>query len=125
MLTIRLPYTTPPLTLNQRLHWAAKHRETARIRHDVGALARAALERRHTPMTRAHVDLWWTPKDARRRDTDNPAPTLKACIDGLRDAGVFLDDDSATVSSRVVIGPPDKADPRMELIVHEWLGEWT
>ena len=30
--TIRLPYTTPPLTLNGRLHWATKARITREVR---------------------------------------------------------------------------------------------
>lgn len=37
--------------------------------------------------------------DVRRRDPHNLAPTLKAVIDGLVDAGVVVDDDSTRVAT--------------------------
>lgn len=126
MLTIRLPWTTPPLTLNQRWpHWAPKARKTAEVRRAAATLARAHTRYHGGEYDRAHVELWWHPKDRRTRDTDNPFPTLKACIDGLRDAEVLAADDCEHVTSKVVIAAVDKTDPRLELVVHEWNGEWT
>ncbi len=37
-------------------------------------------------------------RDNRRRDAHNTAPTVKACVDGLVDAGWFKDDDVSRVS---------------------------
>lgn len=94
MIVIELPWTTPPLNLNQRMHWRTKARETKTIRSTVAVLARG---RRITPP--CTVTLVWTVSDRRRRDTDNPAPTVKAAIDGLRDAGCIPDDHAQIVTS--------------------------
>lgn len=93
MITIELPWTSPPLTLNQRMHWGRHSKLTKEIRSTVALLARG---RTITPPVT--VSLVWTVTDKRRRDTDNPAPTTKACIDGCRDAGVFTDDHSGIVT---------------------------
>jgi crossover junction endodeoxyribonuclease RusA len=84
-----LPWTRPPLTANQRLHWAQRHRATTEVRQTVGWLARATA----IPAgAHATVTLTWAPGDRRRRDADNLVPTLKAACDGLVDAGVVPDD---------------------------------
>lgn len=78
------------LTANQRLHWAAKKDRTKAIRH---------LASTHTktfkcaPLDAAHcvVEITWP--DQRRRDAHNLMPTIKACIDGIVDAGLLPDDD--------------------------------
>lgn len=113
--TIRLPYTRPPLSLNDRMHWATKARLTKEIR----AYVREAAWYRVPTLPRAEVELHWVPRDKRRRDTDNPYPTLKAAIDGLRDATVLEDDDSTRVTSRVVIDAPDPKDPHIYLTITE------
>lgn len=94
MIIIELPWLKPPLNLNQRLHWAVKAKETRLIRSTVAALARG---RTITPP--CTVTLVWTVSDRRRRDTDNPSPTVKACIDGLRDAGCIPEDHSQIVTA--------------------------
>ena len=97
---ITLPYKRPPLSQNDRgSHWKFVPIKK-RIRIDVAWLARC----HHVPaLERAHIVLHWQPEVYRHRDTDNPAPTLKSCIDGLRDAHVLVDDDSTRVTSHVVI----------------------
>lgn len=101
-ISIQLPFSRPPLNLNQRLHWAVKARETARIRTLVAYLARGK-----TITPPCEVELVWTVTDKRRRDLDNAAPTTKACTDGLRDAGAIPDDHSGIVvksGCRIEIG---------------------
>jgi crossover junction endodeoxyribonuclease RusA len=75
-----LPWTRPPITANQRLHWSVRSRLTGEIRSTVAWLARAAKIPSGRHLT---VELVWAPGDRRRRDADNPWPTLKACCDAL------------------------------------------
>lgn len=86
---IRLVYTSPPLTSNQRMHWSEKGRVTKQVRNVARAVARDA----GVPVLgRCEVGLIWQVTDKRRRDADNLVPTLKALCDGLVDAGVTADD---------------------------------
>lgn len=112
MTIIDLPWERPPLNLNQRMHWARKAKETKLIRSTVAVLARG----RAIPLP-CIVTLVWTVSDARRRDTDNPAPTVKACIDGLRDAGCLPDDHSQYVvrSGTAIVKVPGVKALRLEV----------
>lgn len=96
-----LPYPRPPLTLNQRMHWAPKLQIQRQIADDVTLLAHAA--KLPTGLDRVEIVLCWHARLNRRRDTDNPAPTLKAAIDALTRYGLTADDDSEHVTSGVVI----------------------
>lgn len=115
MTEIRLPlaWTSPPLHLNQRDHWALKARKSRAVRD---AVAWQAKGRTITPPV--EVELLWTVTDRRKRDVDNPCPTVKACVDGLRDAGLLPEDDSKVVvrSFCSIIQGPVKG---MALIVRE------
>lgn len=105
-----LPYATPPLTANQRMHWAAKARLTADIRRAAMLLARAAK----LPRSVDHVTvaLHYTPRDRRRRDADNLVPTLKAACDGLVDAGLVDDDTPDQMTKHMpTIDPPSREAP--------------
>lgn len=86
---LTLPWPAPPLRQNDRLHWSARARAVRDIRHAVAMLARPASLRIYT---RCDIGLVWHVNTAHRRDSDGPAPTLKAAIDGLVDAGVLPDD---------------------------------
>lgn len=112
---LRLPYERPPLSLNQRLHWAAKARLTKQVRERVAWLCLAE----HLPrgLDRIEVLLVVHPKDRRRRDGDNYVATLKPCLDGLVDHGLVPDDNSDHVRFGVVIAGVDRADPRVELVI--------
>ncbi|HET6917328.1 MAG TPA: hypothetical protein VFH56_14640 [Acidimicrobiales bacterium] len=101
--TIPLPYPRPPLNLNQRMHWAPRNRLTQQIKSDVHTLAR--LHKLPTGLDRVIVTLHWQPTTNRRRDSDNPSPTLKAAIDGLTQYGLTADDNSAHVWSATIIEP--------------------
>lgn len=90
--TIRFPAPAKYLNLNDRLHWAERNRRTQLWRHMAGIQARRQLgaNRAHGPCL---VSLAIpTDRPNHRRDPSNWTPTLKACIDGLVDAGVWPDD---------------------------------
>jgi|SRR5215471_5315460 len=103
---VPLPYASPPLSLNDRLHPMVKHRWTKKLRGDAHVLALGY--RLPRGLARVHVVLHWAPPDSRRRDTDNPVATLKPIIDGLRDYGLVHDDDAPHVSSECVIEAPTR-----------------
>jgi crossover junction endodeoxyribonuclease RusA len=84
---LRFDYPRPPLTMNQRLHWRTRAKLTKDVRQ-----ATALLARRVPDLGRCEVLLTWYVTDRRVRDADNIVPTLKACCDGLVDAGVARDD---------------------------------
>lgn len=99
-----LPYSRPPLTMNHRLHRHAAARLTAQIRRDAAMLACYA---RIPALPRIAVELHYVPRDQRRRDPINLAPTVKAFEDGLVDAGVVPDDVPQYVEpTPAVIDPP-------------------
>lgn len=84
---LEFPWTSPPLTANQRHHWARKSRITAAVR-DTARYAAWRLP----ALARCEVTLTWYVNTKHRRDADNIVPTLKALCDGLVDAGVVIDD---------------------------------
>lgn len=99
---ITLPWTKPPLTLNQRhKHWSIPARWTETLRATACLLARQA---RIPAMAACTVTLVYHPVDRRRRDEDNIYPTLKALADGIVDAGVVLDDTPNYMGKACLIG---------------------
>ena len=82
------------ISANDRLHWAEKARRTRAIR-----LATRAAATGHQPFaTPCLVTVTiHRPRGGRMRDAENGAPTGKACVDGLRDAGILPDDDQRHV----------------------------
>lgn len=89
VVVLELPWTAPPLTLNQRLGRYPKRKLTREVRATARDLALAA---RVGPMIRPTVNLVWLVTTAHTRDEDNPVATLKALADGLVDANVAHDD---------------------------------
>jgi len=81
----------PLLTSNQRLHHQAKARITRQLRGEATILAKAA---KIPALERVQVWAWVIPPDRRKRDPANWYPSVKAAIDGIRDAGVIPDDDA-------------------------------
>lgn len=102
-LVVTLPWPDPPMLANHRYkHWAQKSAAVRQVRAAVGLLAK-----RHPMPGRVEVGIVWHVADRRRRDPDGPFPTLKAAIDGLRDAGVLPEDDHTVVArtwSRISVG---------------------
>ncbi len=83
------------INANQRLFWMERSRRTRQWRELTHARAVAEQLPR---FTQAHIMAELLFADSRRRDPANWAPTAKACVDGLVDAGVFPDDDFAHVT---------------------------
>ncbi|WP_043601518.1 hypothetical protein [Nocardia otitidiscaviarum] len=82
---LTLPWTAPPLTLNQRRATRgamfAHARKVAEVRGTVHRLAQAA----NLPRGLDHVtvQMHYRPRDNRRRDTDNLVATAKPAYDAL------------------------------------------
>jgi crossover junction endodeoxyribonuclease RusA len=102
--TIELPYPSPPLSANDRNN---RHK-TARIRNDVMHTVHAYAIAEWLPrgLDRVGIVLHWRVSTKHRRDADNLAPTLKACVDGLTRGsrnhpgfGLTVDDDWQHVTS--------------------------
>lgn len=105
---IDLPYLRPPLSANQRVHWAVRAKATNDVRQRTAWLIRAARVPR---LGRVEIQLGYTPPDRRRRDTDNLVPTLKPVADAVVDAGVVPDDTPDWVTKpEPVIDPPDASN---------------
>ncbi len=121
MTRIDLPYTKPPLSLNDRLHWATKARLVSRIRTYVD------VESTCTRLPKAEsavITLHYRPRDRRRRDKDNLFATLKPCIDGLVDAGVLPADHGNHVDPRVELHEPEKGQPGALWLTVEPVQKW-
>lgn len=91
------------LTANQTMHWAPRAQRVRGWRLAAYLWARQQGIPR-IEYARVVAELRFT--DSRRRDPANWAPTAKACLDGLVDAGVFEDDDWSRV-----IGPDMRLGP--------------
>lgn len=109
-MSAELTFTIPDtmwLSANQRLHWAPKAKRTAWLR-DL-AFAEADLSRHSlgTPRDCDHVAAFIGYLRNGKADPANAAPTVKALIDGMTDAGVWEDDDSTHV-----LGPTYLRDPK-------------
>ena len=91
---IPMSYDRPPLHANQRLHRMQEARIISEVRNEIAWRARA---KKMKDLGRIRVQLVWRPAVNRVRDAANIWPTQKACLDGLRDAGVVPDDDGRYV----------------------------
>ncbi len=108
------------LSMNDRMHWRPKARLTAAWRR--AAFDAAIVDFGTAPSSRARpaceVRVHFPVRQNRRRDPHNAAPTVKAIVDGLVDAGVWPDDTDEYV---VVLDPrfykPDQAVPFAPVIV--------
>lgn len=92
--SIEFPQPAPLMSMNDRPHWAAKARAVRTWRAAACVAADASPHRLLPP---ALVELHLPVADRRRRDPMNYAPTMKAVVDGLVDAGVWPDDTPAFV----------------------------
>ena len=88
-----LPLTRSKLiTANDKLHWAARARLTKQLRQWGYLLGREGEGVARLGLTHARVEVEFAYPDRRRRDRSNLAPTVKALMDGLIDAGLLPDD---------------------------------
>lgn len=106
------------LGANDRSHWSSRARIVSQIRTTAGWCAR---RQRIPRLERVHVTaVWWPPNQSRLRDVDNLAPTVKACIDGLRDAGVLPGDDRRhVVAVTMMIADEVRINGQLALYVKE------
>lgn len=116
-----LPYASPPLTLNSRMHHMKAYGLSQQIKTDVGWLARAKKLPRNE-LCHVRIELHWQPSIRRHRDTDNPSLTLKHCIDALVTYGLVPDDNRDVVTSSTVIHEVVRGRARMWLNIIEVLG---
>lgn len=115
---LELPYETPPLTANQRLHFRVEARIIAGVRRDGALLARSALLPKGIDY--AKITLHWQPSTVRKRDRGNLAPTVKALVDGIvGDYGFTPDDTAQHISTPEPVIHPVAKPPRLWLEL-EW-----
>lgn len=117
-LTIVLPLPPAELSPNGRPHWRAKAAKTATYRQCAKEAAMiAAYENSEVsqtmPWRSATTQATFYHKDSRRRDRDNLLASIKAGFDGLRDAGLLIDDDELT--HLPVVREVDRSNPRVEI----------
>jgi crossover junction endodeoxyribonuclease RusA len=90
MITIEFPQPDKYLNANDRLFWAVR---AARVRAWRSAAHGCATRCHVHPRPRSIVGISLPVRSLNiRRDGANWHPTLKACIDGLVDAGLWPDD---------------------------------
>lgn len=77
------------LNMNDRTHWRKKAQQVKNWRT---ATSYAAGQQIGITLPPCWVHLTLPVRDSRRRDPMNYAPTLKACVDGMVDAGLWVDD---------------------------------
>nr|DAU83083.1 MAG TPA: Endodeoxyribonuclease RusA [Caudoviricetes sp.] len=88
-----LPLTRSKLlTANDKMHWAARARLTKQLRQWGYLLGREGEGVARLGLRHARVEMEFAYPDRRRRDRSNLAPTVKAIMDGLIDAGLLPDD---------------------------------
>ena len=113
-----MPHGMPMLSANDHSHWRERARLVSQIRTTAGWCAR---RQRIPRLERVTVTaLWWPPNQSRHRDPDNLAPTVKACIDGLRDAGVLPGDDRRhVVAVTLMIAEQTRINGQLALYVKD------
>lgn len=101
---VALPAGMKLLNANDRTHWRTRARVTDALRQAAKLTARNA---RVPAMRQATIKAVLHPHDKRHRDAHNWAPSFKAAIDGIVDAGVLPDDDERfLLSVQMVLGSP-------------------
>lgn len=93
---------------NDHTYWRKRHELTATWRDRAAWSAKVA---RIPALAFGPVSITATihRQDKRRFDLDGTAPTVKACIDGLRDAAVLADDDCGVIPELTLrYGEPTK-----------------
>jgi crossover junction endodeoxyribonuclease RusA len=104
-LRLTLPWPSPSLSPNARVHWRQKAAAAKTNRHAAWAITREAVGPSKPGWIGAQLSVTFCPPDRRRIDTDNCIARAKSSFDGIADAlGV---DDSRFVST-YCIGEPVK-----------------
>lgn len=142
---LRLPFTHPPLTMNEARstvgHWSGEHDAKRTVQAAVANMLRS--QRVPTIAGKIRVTLTWYVGDRRRVDPDSLGPMLKACLDGMTPyrppilkgsrtragtarkkaqaaklgAGIIPDDHAGIVESVTMRIVLSSRDPRIELLI--------
>jgi hypothetical protein len=115
---LHVPRTSGWLTANQRLHHMARARLSRQWR-DATAWRCRHITETFTTGVRVVCELRF--HGNRRRDPGNWAPTAKAIVDGMVDAGLFPDDNAKYVTGPDMrLGEPVATKGEEEVVVHVW-----
>lgn len=92
---IFIPRVAAWLTTNSRDHWAVTNKRTQTWRKAAWAMTKAG---RLTPVVGpVHITATIHKTTRHRYDLDGHTPTVKACIDGIRQAGLIPEDDTTVI----------------------------
>ncbi len=102
-ITVTLPWPTPKLSPNARVHWAQLAKEKAAYRQACFALCKDAgfAPGLFHPAEELRLSLEFVPPTRAKRDLDNCLSSMKAGIDGLSDA-LQVDDSRFVIGLRLV-----------------------
>lgn len=98
------------LSANDRMHWAPKSKRTSALR-TMGSLAAMNAGEDGELHDVTHVAAFIGYLHNGKADPANAAPTIKALIDGMTDAGVWEDDDSTHVIGPTYLRGPKSPTP--------------
>ena len=114
---VPLPDEADWISLNERTHWRPRSRKTKAWReaaHDAALNHPNAFGRPVDLLCEVHKP---SKGPNRRWDPNNLFPTLKACIDGLVDAYVLKDDDTAHVRNVAIIDGGRRDTPGITITI--------
>lgn len=110
------------MSLNDRPHWAEKMRKTRELR-SLGYAHGGSTGKHGTSHVTAFIGY---PRNG-KADPANAAPTVKALIDGLVDAGVWPDDDSTWLLGPTYMRDRASGEPgvyRVRLVITDQEVPW-
>ena len=85
------------LSPNSRVHWTKSAEAKREARARAKALAWEQV-RPNPPFEKAHITITFVAKDRRPHDLDNLFSGMKSYVDGLRDAGIIVNDTASRIS---------------------------
>jgi len=101
-LRIELPPGLPLLNLNDRISYSVRKVKTAAIRYEAYRIAYPLLSE---PFGKVRVRVIFRAPDSDRRDfvAGNWAPSIKAALDGIVDAGIIPDDNDDIITEMTLV----------------------
>ncbi len=107
------------LTANDKFHWARRASLTKQLRQWACLLGREGEGVANLGLQHARVVVEFAYPDNRRRDRHNLAPTVKAVMDGLIDAGLLPDDADRFLDGPHTVIADRLAEKRLGLPMYE------
>lgn len=115
--TVTIPAPTVWLNANRGLHWTQRAVAVKVWRDAAHVYAKQAKLPR---LDRIHIGAVLFFPDRRKRDAHNYYPTLKACVDGLVDYGLIVDDSTEYLDGPDIrMGDPKPGRNRVVLTIRE------